>query len=100
ILTGRPVGAEEAAAMGLADRVVPRGQARAAAEALAAQLAEFPQLCLRHDRLSAYEQQGLDLTAALRREYEHGRVAAAREARAGAARFTRGAGRHGPSEGR
>ncbi|MGH3342502.1 MAG: crotonase/enoyl-CoA hydratase family protein [Carbonactinosporaceae bacterium] len=97
IMTGRAVGAAEAAAMGLADRVVPHGQARAAAEALATQLAEFPQLCLRQDRLSAYQQHGLDLTAALRNEHEHGRVAM-REARDGAARFARGAGRHGRFE--
>ena len=59
ILTGRPVGAEEALAIGLANRVVPTGSSREAAEALAAQLAHFPQLCMRHDRLSAYEQHDL-----------------------------------------
>ncbi len=61
ILTGRPVGAEEALAMGLANRVVPKGQARRAAEALAHELARFPQTCLRNDRLSAYEQFDLPL---------------------------------------
>src|SRR5215211_988212 len=64
ILTGRPVGAEEALAIGLANRVVPRGTSREAAEALAAQLADAPQLCMRHDRLSAYEQHDLDLDGA------------------------------------
>lgn len=72
ILTGRPVDAAEALAMGLANRVVPKGEARAAAEHLAAQLAEFPQLCMRGDRLSAYEQHDLSLDAALANELAHG----------------------------
>jgi enoyl-CoA hydratase len=95
ILTGRPVGAEEALAVGLANRVVPSGTARAAAEALAAELAHFPQLCLRHDRLSAYEQHDLDLDAALANELRHGMVALEHEALPGAARFAGGEGRHG-----
>ena len=95
ILTGRPVGAEEALAIGLANRVVPAGASRAAAEALAAQLAEFPQLCLRHDRLSAYEQHDLSLDDALANELRHGLVALEHEALGGAARFADGAGRHG-----
>ncbi len=95
ILTGRPVDAEEALAIGLANRVVPTGTARAEAEALAAQLAAFPQLCMRHDRLSAYEQHDLALEQALANELEHGQVALAHEALAGATRFARGAGRHG-----
>ncbi|HEV7773108.1 MAG TPA: crotonase/enoyl-CoA hydratase family protein [Conexibacter sp.] len=95
ILTGRPVGAEEALAIGLANRVVPAGTSRAAAEALAAQLAEFPQLCMRHDRLSAYEQHDLELDEALANELRHGLVALEREALGGAARFAAGEGRHG-----
>jgi enoyl-CoA hydratase len=96
ILTGRPVGAEEARAIGLADRVVEDGASRAAAEALAAEIARFPQLCMRSDRLSAYEQAGLPLEAALRHEFARGEaVLAAGEARAGAERFRAGAGRHG-----
>jgi len=95
ILTGRPVGAREALSMGLANRVVPAGEARAAAEALAAELARFPQLCLRHDRLSAYEQHDLPLPEALDNELRHGLVALEQEALAGAARFAAGAGRHG-----
>ncbi len=95
ILTGRPVGAEEALAIGLANRVVPAGTARAAAEELAAQLARFPQLCLRHDRLSAYEQHDLPLERALANELRHGRVALEHEALGGAARFAAGEGRHG-----
>jgi enoyl-CoA hydratase len=59
ILTGRPVTAREAERMGLANRVVPDGESRHAAEQLAAELAEFPQTCLRHDRLSVLEQEGL-----------------------------------------
>jgi enoyl-CoA hydratase len=54
ILTGRPVGPAEALAIGLANRVVPKGAARAAAEALARELAALPQICLKSDRLSAY----------------------------------------------
>ena len=96
ILTGRPVGAEEARAIGLADRVVPDGTARAAAEALAAEIAAFPQLCLRSDRLAAYEQVGLPLEAALRHELARGEaVLASGESRAGAQRFHAGEGRHG-----
>jgi enoyl-CoA hydratase len=95
ILSGRPVGAREALEMGLANRVVPPGAARAAAEELAAQLAQFPQLCLRHDRLSAYEQHDLALDAALANELRHGLVALQHEALAGAQRFAAGEGRHG-----
>ncbi len=95
ILTGRPVDADEALRIGLADRVVPPGRSRQAAEELAAQIAAFPSLCMRHDRLSVYESLDLDLPAALAREYEHGRVAVAREAVSGAGRCHAGAGRHG-----
>src|SRR5213592_1180348 len=69
ILTGRPVDAREAAAIGLADRVVARGCARAEAEALAATIAAFPPHSVRSDRRSAYESLGARLPAALRREY-------------------------------
>jgi enoyl-CoA hydratase len=95
ILTGRAVDADEALAIGLANRVVPTGTAREAAAALAAQLADVPQLCMRHDRLSAYEQHDLPLDAALANELRHGAVALEREALAGAARFAAGEGRHG-----
>jgi enoyl-CoA hydratase len=95
VLTGRAVGAAEALQMGLANRVVPDGSARAEAEALAAQIATFPQTCLRHDRLSLLEQHGLDEAAALANELRHGRVSLAADAVDGAARFRRGAGRHG-----
>jgi enoyl-CoA hydratase len=96
ILTGRAVRAEEALAMGLANRVVDDGLALDAAMALAQQLAELPQTCLRHDRLSAYEQDGLTLDAALRNEFAHGQATlASGEFSAGATRFAQGAGRGG-----
>jgi enoyl-CoA hydratase len=95
ILTGRPVGAEEARAMGLVNRVVPSGQARTAAEALARDLAHFPQECLRHDRLSAYEQADLPFAAAMANEFQHGLHSIQAGAATGAQRFANGAGRHG-----
>jgi enoyl-CoA hydratase len=94
ILTGRGVGAAEAHAMGLANRDVPKGQARQAAEELAAELAALPQQCLRADRLSALNQWGMPEADAI--DFEFGsltRVAA--EALEGAGRFAAGAGRHG-----
>lgn len=99
ILTGRAVGAQEALQMGLANRVVPKGQARAAAEALALELTRFPQLCLRNDRLSAYEQADLDFADALRNETRRGTVTlASGETVRGAARFAEGRGRGGSFE--
>ena len=95
ILTGRPVGAEEALRMGLANRVVPPGQALAAAQDLARQLAAFPQTCMRHDRLSLLEQEGLSEQDALATEYRHGVVSVTTDTVAGATRFADGAGRHG-----
>ena len=94
ILTGRPVDAAEAHAIGLANRVVPDGDARRAAEQLAIAIAAFPQTCLRGDRMSAYEQHGRDIEAALANELSHG-LRALGEAREGAKRFSDGAGRHG-----
>jgi enoyl-CoA hydratase len=94
ILTGRPVGADEALAMGFANRVVPSGHARRAAEELAAELARFPQACLRSDRASVYAGLGRPQLAALASEFEYGR-AVLDEAVAGAARFAGGEGRHG-----
>jgi hypothetical protein len=89
------VDAQEAAAIGLANRVVPAGQALGAAQELAAQLAAYPQVCLRSDRASVLDQEGLDETAALASEFAHGRAALAAETTSGAARFAAGAGRHG-----
>jgi len=95
ILTGRPVGAEEALGMGLANRIVEAGTARAAAEMLAREIAAFPQGCLRGDRLSAYRQWDLPLSEALRSEGRDGVRLVFEEGIAGAARFVAGAGRHG-----
>ena len=95
ILTGRPVSAVEALSFGLANRVVPRGQSRSAAESLAREIAAFPQTCLRTDRRSAYEQVDLDLPAALQNELRHGLRALQEGGIEGAARFAKGAGRHG-----
>ncbi|MFV8131198.1 crotonase/enoyl-CoA hydratase family protein [Streptomyces syringium] len=99
ILTGRPVLAAEAHSIGLVNRLVPPGGARAAAEELAAEIARFPQTCLRGDRASVLDQEGLTEEAALAAELGHGRAALA-EAAEGAARFTAGAGRHGDFSGR
>jgi enoyl-CoA hydratase len=94
VLTGRGVPAAEALAMGLVNRVVPDGASRAAAEELARELARFPQVCLRHDRLSLLEQDGLDEDAALANEFAHGMRSLA-EVQTGVERFRSGAGRHG-----
>ncbi|HZQ31485.1 MAG TPA: crotonase/enoyl-CoA hydratase family protein [Mycobacterium sp.] len=94
VLTGRGVGAAEAHTMGLANRVVPKGQARQAAEALAAELAELPQQCMRSDRLSLLNQWGMSEADAIDFEFASlSRVAA--EAVEGAGRFAAGEGRHG-----
>ena len=98
ILTGRPVGADEALAMGLVNRVVPCGGALQAALQLARELAAFPQQCLRADRASAYAQWDWPLAEALRQEGMHGVPMVAAEGAAGAARFAGGAGRHGQFE--
>jgi enoyl-CoA hydratase/carnithine racemase len=97
VLTGRAVDAEEALAFGLANRVVPTGTAREAAEALAAQLARFPQVTLRGDRRSVYEQDGLSVSDAMENELALGRASLDQAVR-GAARFAEGAGRGGTFE--
>ena len=94
ILTGRPVGAEEALAIGLANRVVADGQSRAAAEELARELARFPQTCMREDRLSLLEQDGMGEPDAIANELEHG-LRSLRDVEQGLERFRGGAGRHG-----
>jgi enoyl-CoA hydratase len=95
VLTGRPVGADEALRMGLVNRVVPKGASRAAAEGLAHELAALPQTTMRNDRLSLLGQDGLDERAALANEWRLGLASLAADAAAGAARFAAGEGRHG-----
>jgi enoyl-CoA hydratase len=96
ILTGRPVGAREALAMGLVNRVVAKGTARQEAEKLAAELSRLPQVCMRHDRLSAYQQEDLSYADAMANEFEHGKAAMlSGEAVSGAGRFATGKGRGG-----
>ena len=95
ILTGRDVGAREAFDWGLANRLAPAGDALTEAKRLAAQLAKFPQLCLRADRRSSYEQWGLALGDALVGEGRLGAPVLQAEARSGAARFAAGKGRGG-----
>ena len=99
ILTGRPVGAEEALRMGLANRVVKKGTSRTEAEALAQEIARFPQNCVRSDRLSAYQQFDLDFDQAMRHEFGLGlKTIHSGETVEGANRFARGEGRHGSFE--
>ncbi|MET9493690.1 crotonase/enoyl-CoA hydratase family protein [Streptomyces sp. NPDC006552] len=98
ILTGRPVPAPEAYEMGLVNRLVPPGGARAAAEELAARIAAFPQACLRSDRASVREQGGLAEAPAMRAELRHGAAVLA-QGLEGARRFAGGAGRHGAFDG-
>jgi enoyl-CoA hydratase len=94
ILTGRPVDAHEAREFGLVNRVVADGESRQVAEALAAEIAQFPQTCMREDRLSVLEQNGLPEDQAISIELEHG-IRSLAEVQAGVERFRSGAGRHG-----
>jgi enoyl-CoA hydratase len=95
VLTGREVGAQEALRIGLVDRVVPSGSTLQHAAELARQLAALPQVCLREDRLSLLEQEGLGEEEAMRNELGHGLVSLQAEALQGAQRFASGQGRHG-----
>ena len=96
ILTGRPVGSAEALAIGLANRVVPKGEARTAAIALAKEIAAFPQTCLRNDRRSALDQWSLTWEEATAHETRLGLTTLATgETAGGAARFAAGEGRGG-----
>jgi enoyl-CoA hydratase len=98
VLTGRPVAAAEAFEIGLVNRVVGPGESRSAAEALARELAQFPQTCMREDRLSLLEQDGLEEDVAIVNELGHG-IRSLAEVQAGLERFRAGAGRHGSFEG-
>lgn len=95
IMTGRKVDADECLRIGLCEMVVPNGQAREAAEAMALEIARFPQAAVRADRRSVYLQHGLPVRAALEREWSNCTGVFAAEGAAGAARFAKGAGRHG-----
>jgi enoyl-CoA hydratase/carnithine racemase len=96
ILTGRPVDAREALAFGLANRLVPAGQAREQAETLARTIADFPPRCVRSDRRSAWDGIGLPLPEALANEFVLGKATHdSGESQEGARRFAAGAGRHG-----
>lgn len=95
ILSGRPVDAKEAHFMGLANRIVATGTARKEAESLAHELAQFPQHCLRNDRLSVYEQQGLTLEDALQNEFGRSVESVRVDGLKGASQFVEGKGRHG-----
>ena len=95
ILTGRKVPAEEALRIGACEHLVPDGRSRDFAEAMAHEIARFPQACVRADRRSAYMQQGLPLREAMRKEWYNGFPAFEIDGAAGAARFASGKGRHG-----
>ena len=95
ILTGRKVQAEEALRIGACEHVVPDGQSRQFAEAMAHEIARFPQVCTRADRRSVYAQEGLTLREAMRKEWYNGFPAFVAEGAAGAERFASGKGRHG-----
>ena len=98
ILTGRKVTAEEAYRIGLAEKVVAHGMARAAAEAMAQEIARFPQACVRADRLSVYRAHGLGVRAGLESEWATSSGIVEAEGIAGALRFAAGRGRHGDFE--
>jgi enoyl-CoA hydratase len=95
ILTGRKLPADEALRIGACEHVVPDGTARQFAEAMAHEIARFPQNCLRADRRSVYLQQGLSLREAMQREWRNGAPVLAAEAAENATRFASGKGRHG-----
>lgn len=94
IMTGRAVEADEALSIGLVNRIVEVGQARIEAEKLALQLIEYPQTCLKHDRLSTYEQYDFNIKDALENEFEHG-IQSLGEIQEGLTSFKEGKGRHG-----
>ena len=95
IMTGRKVEAEEAFRIGLCERVAPKWQGREVAEALAHEIARFPQACVRADRRSVHLQHGLPVAEALRREWDNSVGVIETEGAAGAGRFAAGRGRHG-----
>jgi enoyl-CoA hydratase len=98
ILTGRKVEADECLRIGLCERLAPHGKARDAAEAMAHDIARFPQACVRADRRSVYLAQGANLRDGLEREWRNSKGVVAAEGIAGAARFAAGKGRRGDFE--
>ena len=96
ILTGRPITAQEAYNWGLANRIVSDGTAREEAERLAREIANFPKICMRNDRLSAYEQNGMNLEKAMQNEFQYGmRTLESGEYLEGSKNFSSGKGKHG-----
>jgi enoyl-CoA hydratase/carnithine racemase len=97
ILTGRPVSAQEALSMGLANRVVPKGKALEEAAKIAEQLLRFPNGCMNVDRASCYyaAYNAASFEDAMRNEFENGVKVLQSESIPGAARFAGGLGRHG-----
>jgi len=96
ILTGRAVNADEALNWGLANRVVEDGESRKEAEKLAREIATFPKVCMRNDRLSVYEQFGMSLNQALQNEFQYGLDTLSKgEFLEGSKQFTEGKGKHG-----
>ena len=95
ILTGRKVPAEECMSVGLCEYLTPKGGARAKAEAVAQEIARFPQVCVRADRRSAIKSHGLSVREGLIQEWYNGREALIADGVAGASRFSEGLGRHG-----
>lgn len=96
ILTGRPIIAQEAYEWGLANRIVDDGKSRSEAENLAREIAAFPQICMRNDRLSTYDQLGLDIKQAMAKEFEYGlNTLENGEYLTGSKAFTQGKGKHG-----
>jgi len=96
ILTGRSITAQEAFEWGLANRLVDDGASKNEAEKLAKEIAVFPQTCMKNDRLSSYEQFGLDIKQALSNEFEHGiKTLESGEYLAGSKEFSQGKGKHG-----
>ncbi|KAF2799803.1 enoyl-CoA hydratase/isomerase family protein [Melanomma pulvis-pyrius CBS 109.77] len=100
ILTGRPVDAKEALAMGLANRVVPKGKALEEATAIANQLLSFPERCMNLDRNSCYYStyNASSFEDAMRNEFKHGVEVVSLEGVKGATLFKEGKGRHGKFE--
>jgi enoyl-CoA hydratase len=96
ILTGRPVNAQEALEFGLANRIVEDGTSREEAEKLALEIAQFPKICMRNDRLSAYSQFGLTIPDAMKNEFHYGmKTLESGEYLEGSDDFSKGKGKHG-----